>query len=314
MENKSHALMAGLFTVLLGIALAIAALWLSRDSTERSHFALITRSSVSGLSPQADVRYRGLDVGKVDAIRFDPDVPGQIIVDIGVTKGTPITGSTFAQLGYQGVTGLAYIQLDDKGTDPKLIATSDLHPARIEIQPGLLDKISDKGADMVAQLDETVKLLNQLLAPENKKVLMQTVASIDTAATRLGQLGPELAPTLERLPHVIDSAQKSIVTINALASDSDKLALRLQEKNGTLDRIALSVDEIGAAAASVNGSTLPRVDDLADDARRSARALTRTANVLGTRPQSVLFGTGGTVPPGPGESGFSFPAPSAGTP
>ena len=314
MENKSHALMAGLFTVLLGIALAIAALWLSRDNTERSQFELVTHSSVSGLSPQADVRYRGLDVGKVETIKFDPNVPGQILVDIGVAKGTPITDSTFATLGYQGVTGLAYIQLDDKGTDTKLIATSDAHPARIAIQPGLLDKLSDKGADMVAQLDDTVKLLNQLLAPENKKILMQTVSSIDTAATRLGQVGPELAPTLDRLPHVLDSAQKSIVTINTLAADSDKLALRLQEKNGPLDRITNSVDEIGATAASVNGSTLPRVDDLADDARRSARALTHTANVLGSRPQSVLFGTAGSIPPGPGESGFTFPAPSTGTP
>jgi phospholipid/cholesterol/gamma-HCH transport system substrate-binding protein len=313
MENKSHALMAGLFTVALGIALAIAALWLSRDNTERSQFELATRSSVSGLSPQADVRYRGLDVGKVETIRFDPDVPGQILVDIGVAKGTPITNSTFATLGYQGVTGLAYIQLDDKGTDTKLIATSDAHPARIAIQPGLLDKLSDKGADMVAQLDDTVKLLNQLLAPENKKILMQAVSSIDTAATKLGQIGPELTPTLERLPHVLDTTQKSIVTINTLAADSDKLALRLQEKNGPIDSITNSVDQIGATAASVNGSTLPRVDDLADDARRSARALTRTANVLGERPQSVLFGTGGTTPPGPGETGFAFPAPSTGT-
>jgi phospholipid/cholesterol/gamma-HCH transport system substrate-binding protein len=312
MENKSHALMAGIFTVVLGIALGIVAMWLGRDNTVRSQYQLVTRSSVSGLSPQADVRYRGLDVGKVEDIRFDPEVPGQILVDIGVTQGTPITESTFAQLGYQGVTGLAYVQLDDKGTNSKLLATSDGKPARLAIQPGLLDKLSDTGSDMVAELDTTVKLLNQLLAPENKKILMHTVTSIDTAASQLGQIGPELTPTLNRLPHVLDTAQQSIGNINRLAADADSLALRVQEKNGTLDRIATSVDEIGATAASVNGSTIPRVDDLAEDARRSARALTRTANVLAARPQSVLFGNDGTLPPGPGESGFTFPAAAPG--
>jgi ABC-type transporter Mla subunit MlaD len=69
-ENKSHALMAGLFTVLLGIALIAAALWLSRDTQVKRDYELVTKGSVSGLSPQSDVRYRGLEVGKVESISF----------------------------------------------------------------------------------------------------------------------------------------------------------------------------------------------------------------------------------------------------
>jgi phospholipid/cholesterol/gamma-HCH transport system substrate-binding protein len=115
MENKSHALMAGLFTLLLGIALIAAAVWLGRDTVQRTTYEIATRSSVSGLSAQSDVRYRGLEVGKVESLRFDPATPGQILVRIAVDPTTPVTASTFAQLGYQGVTGLGYIQLDDDG-------------------------------------------------------------------------------------------------------------------------------------------------------------------------------------------------------
>ncbi|HWV63003.1 MAG TPA: MlaD family protein, partial [Oxalicibacterium sp.] len=113
MENKAHALMAGIFTIALLIAAVLIALWFNRDREERVPYEIATTLSVPGLTPQAAVRYRGLDVGRVDEVLFDPKVPGQILIRFSVAKNTPITHSTFATLSYQGVTGLAYVQLDD---------------------------------------------------------------------------------------------------------------------------------------------------------------------------------------------------------
>ena len=41
-------------------------LWLNRDRVERVPYEIATKLSIPGLNPQAAVRYRGLDVGKVD--------------------------------------------------------------------------------------------------------------------------------------------------------------------------------------------------------------------------------------------------------
>ena len=84
MENRSHALLAGIFTVLLTIGIVAAAMWLNRDTQERVLYVLATSGTVAGLNPQAAVRYRGMEVGKVEAIEFDRDNPGQILVRIGV--------------------------------------------------------------------------------------------------------------------------------------------------------------------------------------------------------------------------------------
>src|SRR4051794_30118615 len=105
MENKAHALMAGLFTLVLLIVAVFIGLWLNRDRIKRVPYEIVTRMSIPGLSPQAAVRYRGLDVGKVDAIMFDPKVPGQILMRLGIRPDTPITQSTYGTLAYQGVTG-----------------------------------------------------------------------------------------------------------------------------------------------------------------------------------------------------------------
>lgn len=71
---------------------------------------------MTGLFTDAAVRYRGLGVGKVESIRFDKSHPGQIRIRILVDQNAPMTHSTFATLGFQGVTGIAFVQLDDTGT------------------------------------------------------------------------------------------------------------------------------------------------------------------------------------------------------
>ena len=113
MENKSHAFMAGLFTLVLLAAVAASVYWFNRDNRERVPYDLVAHTNVTGLNPESAVRYRGLAVGKVESIKFDPRTPGQILIRILVNEGTPMTQSTFATLSYQGVTGLAFVQLDD---------------------------------------------------------------------------------------------------------------------------------------------------------------------------------------------------------
>src|SRR4051812_8209059 len=102
MENKSHAIAAGVFTLLLGAAVLVAAMWFSGDTYEKVYYILESRSTVTGLSEQAYVRFRGVDVGKVTNIRFDPNNAHVILIEIGVQPDTPITRGTYAEIRPQG--------------------------------------------------------------------------------------------------------------------------------------------------------------------------------------------------------------------
>jgi len=340
MENKSHALIAGLFTLLLGLALALAALWLSRDTTVRIPYELVTRASIAGLSTQSAVRYRGLEVGKVESIGFDPKVPGQILVRIAVEKATPLTLSTFATLGYQGVTGLAYIQLDDKGTNPKLLESAPGAMARIEISPGMLDTLTARGESIMVQVEELSKRLSNLLDPANQKILTQTLVSVDAAARDIDKMANDLRPALARLPEVTVEAQKTLARFGTTSDEFARLAARLQERGGAIDKVSASLDHLAATGASlvgtlnattlprlnslvetVNGTTLPRlnnvletlaagtlprVNNMADSAASSARSVGRVVERVGDQPQSLIFGPG-DIPPGPGERGYLPP-------
>ena len=135
MENKSHALAAGIFTILFGIAGAIAIWWLGQSDESTTTYLLETRGNVTGLNVQAQVRYRGIRAGKVAAIEPDTADPRVILVQISVDNRFKLTKGSTAQLGYQGVTGLAYVQIEDNGTSAEPLAGQNGEPPRIALRP-----------------------------------------------------------------------------------------------------------------------------------------------------------------------------------
>jgi phospholipid/cholesterol/gamma-HCH transport system substrate-binding protein len=295
MENKSHALMAGLFTIALLTAAVLIAIWFNRDRVERVPYQMATKLSIPGLNPQAAVRYRGLEVGRVDDISFDPKVPGQILVHLSVNPDTPITKSTFGTLGYQGVTGIAYVQLDDDGSNTAPHPSSARQVARIEMRPSLLDNLQNKGLAILQQTEELSKRANALLSPENQKTILTAFNNVSEAATEIGNIPRQLQPTLAKLPALTAEAQLSLSSIS-------KLTARIQAPGGPLERFSSATDQIGAAADQIELEAAP----LMRDARSTLRVFNRTLDNLNDRPQSLLFGSGAATP-GPGEDGFTAP-------
>ena len=80
MENKSHAIAAGTFVLLMMGLLVAMVLWLTRDTSEQRQFEISSKEGVTGLQPQAGVRYKGVTVGRVTAISLDAQTRGNVLV------------------------------------------------------------------------------------------------------------------------------------------------------------------------------------------------------------------------------------------
>jgi phospholipid/cholesterol/gamma-HCH transport system substrate-binding protein len=261
------------------------------------------------------VRFKGVDVGKVTAIGFDTLNGGHVLIRIAVDEKTPVTESTFATLGFQGVTGLAFIALDDTGTSTKRLTESREPPTRIPLHPGLIAKLSDQGLGLLTQLEETSRRLNTLLSAENQQVMMGTVASLGQAAGRLQQLSSDadkaLAPlvkeasaTLQTMKETSDRVGDSADEARASAKAFRVVTERMSEPGGTLDQLTQGTDTLAATGQTLNAATLPRLNKALDDSARTVRRVGQATDVLRDNPQSLIFGSG-TQPPGPGEPGFT---------
>lgn len=319
MENKSHAIAAGAFVLVIAALLVAMAVWLTRDTGEHSVYEISSAEAVTGLQSQAGVRYRGVRVGRVLSIALDRAIPGNVLIRIAVDEDTPVTQTTFASLGFQGVTGLAFIQLDDSVPMGAALQGDAEIPPRIPMRPGLITRLSDQGVGLLKRLDEATQRVNQLLAEPNQKKMMDAIGNLGQAAAGISQLSdqasqaklPELAletsATLKSLRAVSERLGSSADSVGTSADAFKVMSKRMSEPGGTLDRIAEGTETLLATGQTLNATLVPRLNRTVDDAGRTLRHIGRAVESVNNNPQALLLGNGSPLP-GPGEPGFAEPS------
>ena len=312
MENRSHALIAGLFMLFFGISAIAALKWFGGEQEASNEFLVVTTKNVTGLNVQAKVRYRGVNVGKVEAIELDPNDVRNTLIRIRIKKTIPVTRGTTAKLGYQGVTGLAHVLLEDTGKDASPLPPGSEVLATIQMQDSLVAELSDVGGETLRNARDLLASVNQLLSPENRQVILRTLSNLEdtTAHAKVisSQLQQLLTPENIRLINsTLARVEQTAVQSTPLVSEARALVVRLQSVSGKLEKI-LGDSETGGVSALI-----PRVNELSAELSTNSRQLGRVLQMLEDSPQSLIFGRQKAVP-GPGEAGFTAPAITKGQP
>ena len=319
MENKAHAMVAGAFVLAVSALLALLAVWLLRDTSQRDMYEMSTSETVSGLQPQAVVRFRGVPVGKVELIGFDNKVKGNVLIRISIDRSAPVTKSVFATVASQGVTGLGFIQLDDSGASAERLVPNDDDPPRIPLKPGGLEKLLKQSEVIFEQVEQASTKLNQMLAEDNQKRLVVALESMGQAANNVSSLSTtltsilnaQLGPDKVNIPRLVKNLDTAVVSLQdtstkagAAIAEVGITAKRLNEKGGPLDKLSEGGTALAAGVETFSAATLPKLGAVADETARTMRQLGRTVNAVDDNPQSLIFGNG-PPQPGPGEPGFS---------
>jgi phospholipid/cholesterol/gamma-HCH transport system substrate-binding protein len=310
MENRAHALVAGLFVLLLGIAAALAVWWLGYDKGAVNYYVLEARQNVTGLNLQAQVRYRGIRSGRVESIDLDPNDRRLILVRISLDARYPLTAGTTARLNTQGLTGIAYVQLEDDGSRPEpLVGAADDVP-RIGLKPTLLDALGAQAGDIATQTNTVMARLAELLNERNMKNLTRSMENMAVISDGLRESVKDLPASVAALQRALSAAnvERLSVTLANLERTTGEAAPLVQEMRDTLrtmSGLAARLDTLaGQTGSELTGETLPRANALLDELTVSSRRLVRLMESIERNPQSLVFGRGRGAP-GPGEAGFA---------
>jgi len=319
MENKAHALVAGAFVLAVTALLALLAVWLTRDNTQRDLYEMSTSETISGLQPQAAVRFRGVPVGKVELIGFDDKIKGNVLIRVSIDRSAPVTKSAYATVASQGVTGLGFIQLDDEGESTERLVPNDDDPPRIPLKPGGLDKLIKQSEVIFNQVEQASTKLNQLLGDDTQKRVAAALDNVSQAAQGVNQLtssmntvlNAQLGPDRVNFPAFVKNADATVTSLRRTSEQAERsvaeigtAARRLNEKGGALDKLTEGGAALSAGVQTFSAATLPKLGEVADETARAMRQLRRTVHAVDDNPQSLIFGNG-PVTPGPGEEGFS---------
>lgn len=176
MNNKVNYTLIGTFT-LAGLLLLMGfAYWLLRPSGQEDtqKYLIYFNESVLGLNIDAPVKYRGIAVGKVSAMRIDPHNSEQVEVTVDVLSTTPIKVTTLARLTAQGITGLTYINLSmGENESPLLEAEPSQKYPVIKTEPSFFENIEKSLGDVSLQLSKTLTKTEDLLKEENQEQITQ---------------------------------------------------------------------------------------------------------------------------------------------
>jgi phospholipid/cholesterol/gamma-HCH transport system substrate-binding protein len=308
MENKAHALAAGIFTLVLGAAVILAAMWFSGDTHEKVPFVIESHYPVTGLNEQAYVRYRGVTIGKVTSIRFEPSDPRIILIGIAVDRSVTLTRGTYAELRYQGVTGLSYVMLDDAGTNPEpLPPAGERGSERIVVRESAFANLAEVAQQVLGDAREMAKRVNALLSDENQAQLAAALKNVELATRQVTLLAQSMEPAARGSAALVADARKTFERADTLLAEISGTNRELANRLDAIDRMAESAQKAGSAISALAGAvteeTLPRINLLAEELSRTSRSLEHLAADLKEQPQSLLFGRQ-PGPPGPGEEGF----------
>lgn len=317
MGKETYALLTGLFVLVLGSALVAASIWLGHYGEDRDVYIVVSQSTVSGLNPESTVLYRGVQVGKVSAVSFDPADSRNILVRIEVDKGLPITFGTYAKLRVQGLTGLAQIELGDSGTNPQPLHTDKDNPAQIPLQPSLIDKLSDSGENILLGSQELITHLNDLLDSESRQRVKVILTNMETATGRLANLEERMESAFVRVDQAAvkvrgageeviaagSKAQKTLAQFDSVAGELGKLSGHIQTLAESANALALS----GKNATDImTQSSLPRLNAVLEELKAASFQIHNLSELLENDPQVLLYGRQ-PAEPGPGEPGYQEP-------
>ncbi len=309
MENRAHALAAGLFALALGLGLMTALWWFSQDREQTRALVLVARDDIGGLGPQARVRFRGLAIGTVAQIRIDPTDSRNILVRVQVSEDLPLTRGLRASIGTIGVTGLAFVQLDDRGSDLTPLEGEGGEAPRIKLESGLLSQLGEHALEAVEQFRNLSARLSQMFDDDGMRQLRATLARIDSAAAGMDQSFNELPRTLAALHSVLTpkNVARLSATLENLERSSAQTTPAMVEVRALVSRIdamAARFDEAASAASAdlVDGS-LPQLNTLLRELTSSSQRLGRLLEEVESAPQMLLLGRSEREP-GPGEAGF----------
>ena len=258
-------MLVGIFTMAVLFASFGFVYWIARGSSSAQTATLEIRipGSVTGLTVGSLVLFNGIRYGDVRRLAIDPANPSTVIVTAEVDRSAPITPQTKATLGFQGLTGQAYIELqggNPEGTNILEAALAAGGTARIDAGPGAVNNLIDKAQQISVRAENILTKLD-LFITQNEEGLTQTVSNarqfsdslaknsdnIDKFLVSVGELSKTLGAVSGRLESTLTAAEdllKSVdrAKVDKVLANAGKISDDLAKSSGRIESLVTGAE------------------------------------------------------------------------
>ncbi len=287
MEADAKYTYVGLAVIALLAALVGGIVWLNH-SGGRQDFNYYTiyfvKQRLDGLQIGADVLMRGIKIGRVEDYQLSNDDINRVRVDIRTDRRTPVSTNTVAVVTRNFVTGLAKIDLVTPNPPGPSLESPGRHNEHAVIPEGTsnVDQIASRLNMVGDSAMETLDRLNEVLNPENRKAIDQTLANLRDLSASLNKRVAELDQTLTAVNRAADEIGNAGNRITAFVDGTHReLQPALQQAERTLRDMSSAVKTLEQQAAQTAQQVGGTVQASGDQLMATAAELRATSETLG---------------------------------
>lgn len=307
MEHKFNYTIVGMFVLGFIACLIALIIWLTNgfEKVNTIEYRVVTNESVSGLSVNSPIDYRGVDVGKVASMELNHDDPRYVTIYLNIDVGTPIKNDTEAVLISRGITGLVNVSLTGGTPEAGALLPSKADPIPTIKNGASLSRRLDEALNNVTHsLSELSKKMGLILTTENIDNLSNILSNTNTFTADLATVGDKINVLTEKATGTIDTIQPQIKdAAQAFSSFSDHLQGTTKQLenmsvkiNSTLDSAESTLNTWGSLGQEANGS----LQDVFPVLENALYNFSLFMQELEAKPNSIILGKP-QQKPGPGE-------------
>jgi phospholipid/cholesterol/gamma-HCH transport system substrate-binding protein len=157
-----------------------------------------------------------------------------------------------ATLEFQGLTGIAYVQLRGGTQASARLDPDAAAPPRIGSHRSTLERVFESTPELVAQASAVVGRLNLLLTDENLKAVAGTLHNVETLTAGLADRSGSFDALATGAADMTEGIQKTSVEVRQLVADLRQLTGRVdQQVQGVGGDLTGTMTELRGAASSL---------------------------------------------------------------
>lgn len=252
MESKTNYAIVGVVVLILAAALVASIIWLSVgfDKKKYDTYAVYMHEAVSGLSPDAPVKFNGVKVGYVKSIRLNQNDPQQVELLLTIAHEIPITISTTATLISQGITGTTYVGLAASSSvlTPIKVRPGEMYPV-IPARPSLFNQLDNALKGVSENINTVTVQIKRVFDDENSKNIKESLNNLriftdnlDKDAAQFHEIVTNLNKSIAQWPQITGQlnvgistfTQDTLPTTNALMRHLNRVAVNLEKTSRDL--------------------------------------------------------------------------------
>ena len=259
------------FTFLVAIAIFV---WgynflKGKDLFDKQTVVYALYPNVSGLTVANPVLVNGFKVGLVSKMYFNPDMSGNIIVELTIKNKLPIPKNTIAKIYSADLMGSKAINLK-LGNSEETIETGDtlataMEASLMEEVNAQVQPIKRKAENLMASIDSLVIAFQTVFNKNARENLAQsfnnikhtfrnlnnTTANLDSMVVKERSRIASILKNADSISHTLNENREAFgAIIQNFESLSDSLAA--SDIKGTLDRADNAIEELNIILAQIN--------------------------------------------------------------